>query len=131
MFGALIAKIIDLLFPYRCLKCGKVLDSAGYLCENCVNEINFITPPYCHQCGTPLHVDKDSNVKYCAVCSRQNKKFYRLARSAVVYDNSDKNLIIAFKFFDKTENANLLAAMLKVADDKKKENINEVNPRWM
>lgn len=115
MFGALITKIVDLLYPYRCLKCGKVLDSAGYLCDHCVDEINFITPPYCAKCGTPLHVDNASNLKYCATCSGKTKKFYRLARSAVVYDNSDKNLIIAFKFFDKTENANLLAAMLKVA----------------
>ena len=115
MFGVLITKIIDLLFPYRCLKCGKTLDSAGYLCDHCVDEINFIVPPYCRKCGTPLHVDKESDLKYCATCSGKKKKFYRFARSAVVYDNSDKNLIIAFKFFDKTENANLLAAMLKIA----------------
>lgn len=115
MFGAFVEKIVDLLFPYRCLKCGKILDSAGYLCEDCVGEINFIKPPYCQKCGSPLHIADNDSPKLCGICSQNKKSFYRLARSAMVYDNSDKNLIIAFKFFDKTENAKLLAAMLKIA----------------
>lgn len=115
MFGTLIEKITDFLLPYRCLKCGKILTSAGYLCDSCVSDINFITSPYCHKCGTPLYTDNNGASQLCSNCSLPKKSFYRFARSALVYDNSDKNLIIAFKFFDKTENANLLAAMLKVA----------------
>ena len=51
----------------------------------------------------------------CAACLKHKRTFYRLSRSAVIYDNSSKNLILAFKFLDQTENANLLSAMLKVA----------------
>ena len=115
MLGSFFEKIVDLLFPYRCQKCGKILDSAGYLCDTCVSEINFIKPPYCYKCGTPLNIEDTAERKYCSLCSAKKKHFYRLARSAMVYDNSDKNLIIAFKFFDKTENAKLLAVMMKVA----------------
>lgn len=51
----------------------------------------------------------------CAGCLKHKRTFYRLSRSAVIYDNSSKNLILSFKFFDQTENANLLSAMLKIA----------------
>lgn len=42
---------------------------------------------------------------------------FRLSRSALCYDEASKNLILAFKFMDRTENARLLAAMLKVAGE--------------
>ena len=112
MLHRLIENIVDLILPRRCLKCGKLLENAGYLCDKCADEINFIIPPYCQRCGNPLH---DENSQLCAGCASGKKRFYRLARSAMAYDDSDKNLIIAFKFFDRTENANLLAAMMKVA----------------
>ena len=112
MLRRLIENIVDLILPRRCLKCGKILDRAGYLCDKCVDEINFVTPPYCQRCGNPLH---DENSQFCAGCAGGKKRFYRLARSAMAYDDASKNLIIAFKFFDRTENANLLAAMMKVA----------------
>ncbi len=112
MLRQLIDNILDMLLPRRCLRCGKILGVAGYLCDKCAEEINFITPPYCQKCGNPLH---EENIRLCAGCSGGQKRFYRLARSAMTYDDSDKNLIIAFKFFDHTENASLLAAMLKVA----------------
>ena len=35
-------KIIDLLLPPRCLKCGKILGTGGGLCPDCFNEITFI-----------------------------------------------------------------------------------------
>lgn len=31
-------KIIDLLLPPRCLKCGKILGTGGGLCPDCFNE---------------------------------------------------------------------------------------------
>lgn len=47
-------KIIDLLLPPRCLKCGKILGTGGGLCPDCFNEITFIAKPYCSRCGNPL-----------------------------------------------------------------------------
>lgn len=38
-------KIIDLLLPPRCLKCGKILGTGGGLCPDCFNEITFIAAP--------------------------------------------------------------------------------------
>ena len=47
-------KIIDLLLPPRCLKCGKILGTGGGLCPDCFNEITFIAKPYCSRCGNAL-----------------------------------------------------------------------------
>ena len=91
------------------------MNKAGYLCDECVDEINFITAPYCHKCGHPLQEENVQDELLCGGCSKKKHSFYRFARSAVVYDNSSKNLILAFKFFDQTENSALLAAMLKIA----------------
>ncbi len=115
MFRAFIESIINFLFPYQCLRCGKILNSAGYLCDHCAEEINFIKPPYCYKCGHPLQEENTQEKMLCAGCLKHKRSFYRLSRSAVVYDNSSKNLILSFKFFDQTENANLLSAMLKIA----------------
>ncbi|MBP5399945.1 MAG: ComF family protein [Alphaproteobacteria bacterium] len=115
MFKKLIENIINFLFPYQCLRCGKILNSAGYLCDQCIEEISFIKPPYCYKCGHPLQEENIHEKMLCAGCLKNKRTFYRLSRSAVIYDNSSKNLILAFKFFDQTENANLLAAMLKIA----------------
>lgn len=49
--------------------------------------------------------------------SAQKRFPFRLSRSALCYDEASKNLILAFKFMDRTENARLLAAMLKVAGE--------------
>lgn len=51
------------------------------------------------------------------VLSAQKRFPFRLSRSALCYDEASKNLILAFKFMDRTENARLLAAMLKVAGE--------------
>lgn len=115
MLYGFINKLIDFILPHRCLKCGKVLPEVGYLCERCVDEINFITAPYCHKCGQPLVTENISEKALCAGCLSRKRSCFRLSRSAMVYDDSDKNLILAFKFMDKTENATLLAAMLSVA----------------
>ena len=115
IFRTFIESLINFLFPYQCLRCGKILDSAGYLCESCVEEINFIKPPYCHKCGHPLQEENINKKMLCAGCLKNKRSFYRLSRSAVIYDNSSKNIILSFKFFDQTENANLLSAMIKIA----------------
>ncbi|MBO7555938.1 MAG: ComF family protein [Alphaproteobacteria bacterium] len=115
MFKMIFEDLLNFLFPYQCLRCGKILNKAGYLCDECVDEINFITAPYCHKCGHPLQEENVQDELLCGGCSKKKHSFYRFARSAVVYDNSSKNLILAFKFFDQTENSALLAAMLKIA----------------
>ena len=101
--------------PRRCRRCGQILTQDGELCERCLSELNFIHPPYCQKCGFPLEDDNPNSKMLCASCLSKKRTPFRLVRSALYYDEASKNLILAFKFMDKTENARLLAAMLKVA----------------
>ena len=114
MLEILWQKLLDNILPRRCRKCGQPLSTDGELCERCLNELNFIYPPYCRKCGFPLE-EETSGKLLCAACLQKKRTPFRLCRSALRYDEASKNLILAFKFMDKTENARLLAAMLNVA----------------
>ncbi len=117
VLGKFFRFLFDSILPRRCRKCGQILTNEGELCEKCLSELNFIYPPYCKKCGHPLTDSENSGKMLCAVCLSRKRSPFRMSRSALYYDDASKNLILAFKFMDKTENARLLAAMLKVAGE--------------
>ncbi len=51
---------LDLLFPKRCIGCGKEGD---FLCGSCIQTIPKLEPPYCEGCGIPLTENR------CPKCS--------------------------------------------------------------
>ncbi len=107
--------LLNGILPRRCRKCGQILTVEGELCEKCLNELNFIFPPYCKKCGHPLTEKEGQGKMQCVSCLSKKRSAFRLSRSALYYDEASKNLLLAFKFMDRTENARLLAAFLKVA----------------
>ena len=42
---------LDLLFPPRCIGCGR---EGKYICDSCCEELPLISPPVCIKCGRPL-----------------------------------------------------------------------------
>lgn len=111
----ILKKILNIILPPRCLHCGKTVLSAHTLCENCFDKINFITVPYCKICGMPFENEVDANLlKTCAECASK-KRITRMNRSALIYDDFSKKLILDFKFYAKTQNANILAKWLYAA----------------
>ena len=105
--------LIRIILPPRCLHCGKVISNDDCLCSECFNKISFITKPYCIHCGTPL-LNKSVGDLYCATCLNK-KDGLRYSRSAVIYDEFSKKLILDFKFFDHIENKKLLANWMFLA----------------
>lgn len=110
----ILQKIIEIFLPPRCIKCGAILAQDG-LCAECYNELNFISAPYCHKCGHPFETQNTGKKMLCATCSKKKKTPFRYNRSALCYDEASKNLILALKFMDKTENAKVLAKWLNIA----------------
>ncbi len=108
--------LLNCLLPPRCQKCGKVLSQDLGLCDDCLAEIHFITEPYCYKCGHPFEfLEQKSGKLLCGNCLKNKRTPFRLSRSAFIYDEDSKKLILDFKFHDRTDNANVLAKMLFIA----------------
>lgn len=115
---SLLQKLFNILLPPRCLKCGKILSARNGLCAECFNKIRFISAPMCYCCGRPF-VDtigvKFATKQLCGQCLQKKKHLFKMQRSAFVYDDESKDLILDLKFRDKTANAETLANMLYAA----------------
>lgn len=110
--------ILNFILPPRCLNCGRILTENTGLCASCFDEITFITQPYCRKCGHPLETAAASGEgMLCGRCLKTNNRPFRFSRSAFAYDEASKNLILNFKFRDKTENARFLAQTMYVAGE--------------
>ena len=104
-----------LLWPAVCNSCGISISQAqNGLCQNCWDELlACVGGDYCSRCG------KDAS-KYaaigagCANCQDEKLHFDGIARGGV-YDGSLRNMILAFKFNDKTELDSQLCFMLNSA----------------
>ena len=114
MFGL---KLLNFLLPPRCICCGKILQEHNGLCADCFSKIHFISKPLCQRCGYPFHrVSKSETGKlYCGSCLKKKRFLFSMQRSAFIYDDFSKKLIIDFKFRDKTFSASVLANILYTA----------------
>ncbi|MDR1693970.1 MAG: ComF family protein [Lactobacillaceae bacterium] len=111
----ILSKILDVILPPRCISCGKVLNAKDGVCEECFNNINFISKPHCHKCGMPFENVVSNKEIMCGLCIKDKKPIFRYGRSALRYDDFSKNMILAFKFMDKTENASTLSKWMFAA----------------
>lgn len=108
--------LLNFILPPRCLKCGTILNSDyNGLCPDCFNEITFISEPYCQKCGRPFNEDHQGQGLLCGECLGNRTSPFRMSRSAFVYNEASKPLIVNFKFHDKTENAGYLGQLLFLA----------------
>jgi ComF family protein len=95
--------VLDLLLPHQCLACNDMVGEQGALCSACWAKITFPSAPYCDICALPFEFDAGEG-SICGVCSRQAPDFDR-ARSAMVYDDASRRLVLGFKHGDRTEAA--------------------------
>lgn len=105
-------RLIDMLVPPRCIECGEVLSERNGLCVECFNKIKFISKPYCQICGIPFETQYSDNDVVCAKCLKDKRHIFTMTRSAFVYDENSKNLVLALKFYDKVSNAPVLARFM-------------------
>jgi len=110
----LLARARDVLLPPRCAGCGIAVDADDVMCSRCWPDLRMIARPMCSICGVPFAHDQLSVV--CAACAGEAPPFAR-ARSAVVYDDASRGLVIAFKHSDRTEIAGLFVRWLMIAGE--------------
>lgn len=98
---------LDLILPPLCLKCHAPVGDPQSLCGTCWNELRFLGPPQCAQCGLPFPHALGEGVK-CAACLARPPSFTK-GRAAVAYDDASRDLILSFKHGDRLEAVPLFA----------------------
>jgi predicted amidophosphoribosyltransferase len=81
--------MLDLLLPQRCVVC---LRGGSQLCARCLDGLPRIAPPLCEYCGAPTAWP----VRRCRECAGRRLAF-ATARAAVVYDDSVRSFVAAWK----------------------------------
>lgn len=88
---------LDFLFPPSCPVCGQSVSEHGQLCAACWNQIDWISDPKCAKCGYPFPANLEYNGRtLCPNCIAKKTKLDWL-RSACVYDEASRNIILPFK----------------------------------
>ena len=95
----LIHNILSFLLPPLCLACDEQTTRDHTLCAACWKNIRFIAPPYCARCGAPFDLPVEGDT-LCGACLEKEPPF-ATARSAVLYDDASKNIIIRLKHSDR------------------------------
>jgi len=96
---------IDVLFPNRCVFCGKPLKNESYICNQCKVRLDYIGDKTCKRCGAPINKDtnlmiekiNDSYINGCSNCEGFDFSFYK-NESLYVYSGIIRNLIHLYKF---------------------------------
>lgn len=103
-------RVASLVLPHRCLSCRTLMPDANGLCVDCWGQLTFLGEPCCTLCGYPFELSEGRDA-LCAACTFR-RPAYDKARAVFAYDDTSRDLILAFKHGDHTENAPALAAWL-------------------
>jgi ComF family protein len=107
--------VLDTLLPPQCLACDTPVASDGQFCMLCFAQVNFITKPFCASCGVPFAFgDAAGQNGVCPLCEALPPAFSQ-SRAALHYDRMAKDLILPFKYADRTEHARGLALLMAKA----------------
>lgn len=94
-------KIIDLVLPPRCVVTGDIVDMPGMLSPQSWKDLHFIEKPFCARCGLPFDFETEEDM-ICGSCLDSPPSFTQ-ARSALVYNDTSRQLILAFKYGDRLQ----------------------------
>ena len=111
-------KILNFLYPPICPICNDAVESHGALCAKCWSEFNWISNPRCFKCGYPFPADLDLGPHpLCPHCASGECEL-DFIRSACVYDDVSKNIMLPFKHASRLKYQTLMArAMINALRD--------------
>ncbi|HDL85166.1 MAG TPA: ComF family protein [Candidatus Acetothermia bacterium] len=85
---------LAVLFPPRCLLCGKPTPQLDILCERCIADLPPLEGPRCVKCQEPL---SDPSLDLCRACGTRERWFDR-ALSLGPYEGAWGKLVRSLKF---------------------------------
>lgn len=112
------ARLLDAVFPPRCMACGTAVDRHGALCAPCWGDLQFLSQPLCRCCGMPLPESETGDGQFTCLPCATSPPAYRKARAAVLFEKVGADLVHKLKYADRTALAPPLARwMLRAAPD--------------
>ena len=91
---------VDIILPPRCFITGGIVSRQGMVSPEFWQTLQFIHSPYCAQCGLPFEFPDMDETALCGNCLQTPQKF-DLARSALVYNDGARQMLLRFKYGDK------------------------------
>ena len=114
--STLAGRAIDIVLPPRCLITGEMVDAPGLLAPEFWSKLNFIEAPYCNRCGMPFAFSPSgNNVTFLCGACLDHPPVFDMARQALVYDDTSRDMVLKFKYADKLHFSKTFALWLKRA----------------
>ncbi|WP_371170140.1 double zinc ribbon domain-containing protein [Aliiroseovarius sp. 2305UL8-7] len=94
--------LLGALYPPQCVSCDAPTDTDFGLCGDCWKGTPFIEGLVCDLCGDPLPGEDDGQLVHCDACLTTKRPWHQ-GRSAMVYAENARRLILALKHGDRPE----------------------------
>ena len=107
---ALLAPVVDLVFPPRCPLCGAGLAAQTGLCADCWSELAIPGEPSCASCQRPFAPDMTAGA-ICAPCLADPPRHDGIA-AGTLYNDASRRLVLAFKYGRRLALAPMLARLM-------------------
>jgi len=105
---------LSAIYPARCLTCGDVVSSDFGLCGPCWRDTFFIGGTVCDCCGVPLPGTDGAHTSHCDSCLLAPRP-WKQGRSALLYKDTGRKLVLALKHGDRQEIATPAAQWMAAA----------------
>jgi len=108
----LLPKILNILFPNKCLCCDQIISFDANFCLACWQKLKFIKPPNCQICAYPFEIQiyrNDYNI--CSNCLKK-PPFFDKTLSVFRYNETIGRAIGNLKYRDQTHLAQSFAKIL-------------------
>ena len=102
---------VSLIYPPRCIPCGGLVESDFGLCATCWRDTEFLGESVCDACGIPVPPGGTKEVIHCDSCM-QAPPPWQQGRSALMYRDVGRRLVLALKHGDRQEIARPAAAWM-------------------
>ena len=106
--------LADFLLPPLCPVTGESVDQQGMIDPSYWASLNFINAPHCERCGNPFAFE--ASHLSCGHCI-EHPPTYMNHRSALVYDDTSRELILKFKHGDQMHAAKCFTPWLRQAGE--------------
>ena len=93
---------IQAIYPAQCVACDALTESDYGLCSDCWGKTHFIQGLICDTCGAPQMGEDTGEIVQCDDCMTIARPWDK-GRSALVYKDIGRRLVLALKHGDRTE----------------------------